>query len=144
MERTVKINDTLQEDVDGIKEEVENHFKNWIEENQDCTDFDTYYQDGGCDAVHEIADSSTPIYYSDIDGLYYLYSSELDEAYDNTGIGDRSEDNYKQVAIYCYLSEAGFEHQSKVQVVFDDYIGEIEDNEEKFCFEDLKHNIDLI
>ena len=124
VKRKVEIEDDLNETVDTLKEEVCDHFLEYLKENPDCDDFDQYYQAGGCDAVHEFSNSSTPIYYSDIDGLYYLYGDEFDEAYTNAGIGDGSENNHRQVAIYCYLSEKAFEYQRELQDSFEEYLAD--------------------
>lgn len=121
MKRTIEIEDDLDEIVDGVKEEILDDFIEFIKENE-IEDFDDYYQKQGCDRVHEICDSCTPIYYSDIDGLYYLYGDEFEEAYKNAGFGDGSEDNHRQVTIYCYLSDKGFEFLNEIQESFEAWL----------------------
>lgn len=116
---TVEIEDDLEERKADVQTEVKEHFIEYLKEHPNLADFEEYYQDTGCDAIHEIADSSTPIFYSDIDGLYYLYGDELEDAYKSEGIGNGSEANHKQVAIYCYLSQAGFEMQRAIQHDFE-------------------------
>ena len=49
VERTVKIEDDLEERVEGVKEEVRQDFIDYLKENKDIDDFDTYYQNQGCD-----------------------------------------------------------------------------------------------
>jgi hypothetical protein len=120
--RTVEMEDNLDETVDSVKEEIRDNFIEYLRENPDCEEFDDYYQDKGCDAVHEISDSNTPIYTKEIDGLYYLYSDEFDEAYKNAGIGNGTEDNHQQVAIYCYLSEQGFNYLGELQDEFEEWV----------------------
>ncbi len=120
--RTIEIDDTLEETINTVKEEVRQNFLDYLKDNPELDDFEDYCQDTGCDAVHEIADSNTPIYYSEIDGLYYLYGSEFDEAYSNAGIGKGDEDNHRQVAIYCYLSEKAFDYQRELQDNFEEYL----------------------
>ena len=56
-----------------------------------------------CDEMHEIADQSVPIYTSEIKGLWFLYSSEFEEAYENHGFGDNPMENDGMVAIFCYI-----------------------------------------
>ena len=120
--RTIEIDDSIDDTVNCIKDEVLNHFMDWLKDNSGCTDFDDYRQGSGCDAIHEITDSNTPIYRSDIDGLYYLYGSEFDAAYNDAGIGDGSEDNYRQVAIYCYLEAKASDFQRKIAELFDNWV----------------------
>lgn len=127
MKRTIEIEDNLDETVDGVKEEVKNDFSQYLKENPDISDFDEYYQAQGYDRVHEIVDSSTPIYNSEIDGLYYIYGNEFDEAYENAGIGDGTENNHRQVTIYCYLSEKAFEYQGELETEFNEFITGEED-----------------
>lgn len=106
MKRTIEIDDTLQETIEEAKDELRADFASYLKENPDTEDMDTYWQAQGADMMHEIADSNTPIYYGEIDGLYYLYSDELEEAYENEGVGNGSEDNHRQVTIYCYIGQA--------------------------------------
>jgi len=122
MKRTVVIDDDLDERIDSCKSELLNNFIEYLDDNYDIDDFNTYYQQQGCDVVHEIADSNTPIYYSDIDGLYYLYSDEFDEAFDNAGCYGKNEkpDNYKQIAILFYLEEKIFDFMRELEEWFDD------------------------
>lgn len=127
--RTVEIEDDLEERVNDVKDEILDNFKDYFKDNTGISDFDQYYQAQGCDAVHEFADRSTPIYYSDIDGLYYLYGNEFDEAYNNAGIGDGGEDNHRQVAIYCYLSEKGFDYLREIETAFDEWLADAETEE---------------
>ncbi|KKN57561.1 hypothetical protein LCGC14_0561070 [marine sediment metagenome] len=128
-ERTVKIEDDLDEIIEGLKEEILDNFKEYFNDNTGMSDFDQYYQAQGCDLAHEASDSWTPIYYSHIDGLYYLYGNEFDEAYSNAGIGDGNEDNHRQVAIYCYISDKGFEYQKEIETAFDEWLADGETEE---------------
>ena len=123
--RTIEIDDSLDERVELCKEEILNDFIEYFLENPDMNDFDEYYQAQGCDYVHECCDSNTPIYYSDIDGLWYLYSGEFEDAYkDVFGNELHESQDYKQAAIYCYLSNAGFEFLNKIQEVINDCLGD--------------------
>jgi len=119
IKRTVEIEDDLQDIVDGAKEEVLDSIKEYLKENPECTDLDDWYQDSGADALHEIADSNTPIYYSKIDGLTSLYSDKFDEAYENAGLGDGMERNHKQVAIYCYIEQEIREYSNDLTKEFE-------------------------
>lgn len=136
--RTIEIEDDLDERVELCKEEILNDFIDYFLENPAMNDFDEYYQAQGCDYVHECCDSNTPIYNSDIDGLWYLYSDFFEDAYKDV-LGNELHDsqNYKQSAIYCYLSNAGFEFMNEIQSEFDDLIS-IEDVPMKEIEERLK------
>jgi len=121
MKRTIEIEDDLDEIVEGVKEEILDDFIEYLEENKDLDDFEIYYQTQGCDIVHEICDSSTPIMNNHIDGLYYFYASDFEDSYENAGLGDGTENNHKQVAIYCYLSDKGFEIQREIEEKFKEW-----------------------
>ena len=127
MKIQIEIEDNLNEKIDNIKEEIKQDFINYLKENPDIEDFDNYYQKSGCDFVHETVDSNTPIYNKNINDLYYLYRDEFDEAYKNAGIGDGTEDNHRQVAIYCYLSEKGFDYLRELEDLFNEYVNQYED-----------------
>ena len=115
MKRTIEIEDTLQENIDSCKEQLLERLAEYVESNTDITDFDEF-QDNASDIIHEIVDSTTPIYYHEINGTYFLYGSQLDEAFDNAGISTRDEcDNYEQTAIYCLLSEKTFEFLNELE-----------------------------
>ena len=127
--RIVEIEDDLTEIIEGLKEEILEDFKDYFNDNTDMDDFDQYYQAQGCDFVTEASDSSTPIYYSEIDGLYYLYGNEFDDAYDDAGLGNGKEDNHRQVAIYCYISAQGFDYLRELEVAFKDWLDDAETDE---------------
>ena len=124
MKRTIEMEDDMDERIDGIKEEMVNHFIDYLKDNPDIDDFDEYYQDEACDFIHESVDTSTPIYTKNIDDLYYLYGSECEEAYRNAGIGNGQEENHQQVAIYCYLEQKAFDFLRELEDVYNDYIDE--------------------
>ncbi len=123
MKRTIEIEDNLQEIVDGVNEEVKDELLSFLEQNPDTDETPDIGNDLDYSGrIHEIVDGSVPIYYSEIDGLYYLYGNEFDEAYGNAGIGDGSEDNHKQVAIYCYLEEQMYEwYRNNAEDIFDEW-----------------------
>ena len=118
MKRKIEIDDTLEETVEQCKAELKEKFDEIVKENPDY-DSDNIYQ-GICDSVHEICDSNTPIYYSEIDGLYYLYSNELEEAYNNAGCYTEQPENYRQVCIYFYLEEKTYEYLQNLQDEFEE------------------------
>ena len=102
--RTVEFEDTLTDNVQCAIEEVsellEQKFKEYPEE--DMPDLGELDYDG---RVHEIIDSCVPIYTKEIEDTWYLYSDRLEEAYENSGIGDNPRENSGMVAIYCYIEQ---------------------------------------
>lgn len=143
--RLIEINDTLQERVDSAIEDVKQELLNYLEENPDtdkvpCISNDLDYSG----AIHEIVDGSVPIYNSEIDGLYFLYGRELDEAYENAGIGDGKEDNHIQVCIYCYIDQKVREwYDNNAEDIFNEWKEKrdkaIEDAREAGASEGRKH-----
>jgi hypothetical protein len=119
MKRTIEIDDTLQDRIDSLIADTRDLLQDWLDANKpdsppDLSDLD---YDG---AIHELVDSATPIYYSEIDGLWYLYRDQFEQAYNDAGIGDTREPNYQQVAIYCYLEQAVADwYGDNVEHVFD-------------------------
>ena len=106
--RTIEIEDNMEEIIEDCKKELLDNFCDYLLSNLGIEEFDTYYQAQGCEHVQESADNNTPIYNDDIDGLYFLYGSELDGALEGAGI-DTEPGNRKQTAIYCYISQEVFE-----------------------------------
>ena len=108
MKRTIEIDDTLQETLGGLTDEVEGMIREYYTENPDEDFSDSWKLWEAMDysgGLTEQVDSSTPIYYHEIDALHFLHGNVLEEAYDDAGIGDKSEDNWKQIAIYCWLEQ---------------------------------------
>jgi len=130
---TVEIEDSLQDYCDNATDEMVDRFISYLEQNPDVEDWDTIYQQELADAMHEIADSNTPIYYSEIDGVYYLHGDELEESYKNHGFGDGTEDNHRQVTICCYILDAISETMTDLEEKFEEFIDEQDfDNEEVY------------
>jgi len=102
VKRNIKIDDDLKEREETTKEEILEAIKDYLKDNPDIEDLDSLNDDG---IINEIVDSNTPIYYSNIDALFYLYSDELEEAYKDAGCYSEPPENYKQVCIYFYLEE---------------------------------------
>jgi hypothetical protein len=102
--RTVEIDDDLQERIDTACEEVKAYAIERMKEDEldEAPDFGDLDYSG---QVHQIVDSSVPVYYSQIDGLWFLYSKKFEEAYKNAGIGDNPRENDGMTAIYFYIWE---------------------------------------
>ena len=102
--RTIEIDDDLDERVETACDEVKDLLLEYLNDNPDtdslpCMNNDLDYSG----RVHEIVDGSVPIYTANIDDLWYLYASELEEAYENAGVGDNPRENNGMAAIYYYI-----------------------------------------
>ena len=105
--RTVEIEDTLEDRVAGAIEEVEAELRRHLAENPDTDETPDLGNDLDYDgAIHEIVDGSVPIYTREIEDTWYLYASELEEAYENAGVGDNPRENNGMAAIYFYIDQA--------------------------------------
>ena len=103
--RTIEIEDTLDDNVqcaiDEVSELLENAFKEDPEEESPPDLSDLNYSGG----VSEIVDSSVPMYTHEIETTWYLHSNRLEQAYEDSGIGDNPRENSGMVAIYCYIEQ---------------------------------------
>ena len=55
--------------------------------------------------VHEIIDGAVPVYTRDIEAAWFLHASELEEAYEDAGIGNNPRENEGMTAIYFYIEQ---------------------------------------
>jgi len=116
VKRVVEIEDTLEEDIDTMKEAIKEDFLAYVEENLDIGDFEEYYQDRGVDNVSETADNLA-IY--DKSDEYYLYSRIMDDAFEGAGLGiEKTPEN----AYYCLMEQEGFEFMNELKVAVEDWI----------------------
>ena len=131
MKRNVEIDDTLQERVDGACSEVQDYLLEYLAENPDLDTSPCIWNAlDYAGSIHEIVDGSVPIYNSEIDDTWYLYASELKEAYENEGIGDNSRERSGMVAIYCYIrQEVGEWWEREASGIFDRWQESLADSE---------------
>lgn len=110
MKQIIEIEDTLQDCVDGAIDQVKDKLNNYLAENPDtdtlpCLNNDLDYSG----AIHEIIDGSVPIYTKEINDIFYLHGDEVEQAFDNAGIGNKDDKGWpmgwKPAAIYCYIQE---------------------------------------
>ena len=121
MERQITIIDSRDETLSALKYDLIGHMIAHISENPEDT-LDDWTEALDYDGtLNEMVDSSVPIYYHEIDSWYFLYPSELEEAYNNAGCYTEPPDNYKQVAIYFWLEQ---EAQSWMQDELKDWFEE--------------------
>ena len=123
MKRTIEIDDNLQELVNGVTQELEEYAIGYVKEHGlDCDDsppdlYDELDYSGG---FHEIVDSFVPIYYSELDDLFYLHKNELVSAYEDAGIGDNPLEKEGMLAVYCYLEQQASQwYQENSRRIFD-------------------------
>jgi hypothetical protein len=106
MKRTIEIDDTLQGRVDNAVDDLKVLLTDYLDENPDTDETPDLYNDLDYDGrFHEIVDGSVPIYTSEIEDTWYLYANDLEEAYENAGVGNNPRENSGMAAIYFYISE---------------------------------------
>lgn len=121
--RMIEVDDCLEEQTESAIEDVKQELLNYLEQNPDtdelpCLNNDLDYSG----AIHEIIDGAVPIYTSDIEAAWYLYGSELEEAYENAGCGDNPRENNGMAAIYYYISDKVNEwYQNSAEEIFDEW-----------------------
>lgn len=130
MKRTIEINDTLQERVDSAIASVKDYLLEYLKENPDasktpCLNNDLDY----AGAIHEIIDGSVPIYTKEIDDTFYLYGAEIEEAFDDAGMGSKDDKGWpmgwKVAAIFCYIEQqVGEWYQNNAHEVFEAFKNE--------------------
>lgn len=108
MKRRIVIDDSLDERVQNAIDETRSAVLEWYDEHPDesdepCDLSDDLDDDG---ALSEIVDGCVPAYNAEISDIYHQNQLDLDEAYENAGIGDGTEENHLQIAIYCYIEQA--------------------------------------
>ena len=125
--RTVEIDDTLQDCVDSAIESVKDELENHLKQNPDtdelpCINNDLDYSG----AIHEIVDGSVPIYTSEINDIFYLHGDDVEQAFDDAGIGSKDDKGWpmgwKAAAIYCYIEQKVQEwYHDNAQDIFDEW-----------------------
>jgi hypothetical protein len=127
MKRTIEIEDCLQDCVDRAIEMVEAELRSHLEQNPDTDKTPDLGNDlDYSGTIHEIIDGSVPTLTARIDAAFYLYGSEIEEAFDNAGIGDKNDKGWpcgwKAAAIYCYIEEkVGEWYQNHAEDIFQEW-----------------------
>jgi predicted RNase H-like HicB family nuclease len=118
--RNIEIDDVLPDCVESAVEEVEELLREYIAENE----ADKIPLLGDLDysgRVHEIVDGACPIYTAEIEGAWFLHGSDLEEAYENAGVGDNPRENNGGAAIYFYIYEKVAEwYMNNAEEIFED------------------------
>jgi hypothetical protein len=104
--RTIEVDDVLPGCVQNAIEEVEKLLRDYIADNggDGVPDLANDLDYGG--RVHEIVDGAVPVYTRDIEAAWFLHGRELEQAYENAGVGENPRENNGMAAIYWYISEA--------------------------------------
>lgn len=104
--RIIEIDDVLPGCVESAIEEVEKLLREYIADNE-CDEAPDLGNDLDCDGrVHEIVDGAVPVYTREIEAAWFLHGRELEQAYENAGVGSNPRENDGMAAIYFYISEA--------------------------------------
>jgi hypothetical protein len=122
MKHKIEIEDTLADRVQSAIDSVRTELENYLAENKPdslpCMNNDLDYSG----AIHEIIDGSVPIYTREIKTAWFLHDSELEEAYNNSGVGDNPRENDGMAAIYFFISEKVSEwYSDNAQEIFDEW-----------------------
>ena len=123
MIKNIEIEDTLDEIIESVKEDVKDLAIEWIKDNGEKPDL---YNDLDYDGrFHEIVDGAVPIYTGEINDLFYLYGNDFEQAFDNAGIGDKDDEHWpmgwKAAAIYCYIEQEVAEwYSDNIDEIFDE------------------------
>jgi len=127
MKRTVEINDTLQDCVDSAIESVKDELVSYLDSNPDTDETPDIGNDlDYSGAIHEIVDGSVPIHTREINDIFYLYGDEIEQAFDDAGIGNKDDKGWpmgwKAAAIYCYIEQQVNEwYRSNADDVFSEW-----------------------
>jgi hypothetical protein len=120
MKITVEIDDILDDCVNRAINQVKDELITYLDDNElvDC-DLEDINDNG---IVHEIIDGCVPIYTKQIKDTWYLYGDKLEEAYENSGLGENSMDNGGMAAIYCYIEQEVYKwFDDNSEDFFDEY-----------------------
>ncbi len=121
MKRNIEINDPLGELITMVQDELKDSFLEYLKENEPhrCPDMLDLDHNG---TVHEIVDSTVPIYAADIRDVWYLHEDRLIEAYENAGVGDNPKENDGMAAIYFLLMDKANEwFDNEAEEIFEEW-----------------------
>lgn len=124
MKRTVEIDDTLQDCVDGAIESVKDAMIEYLDQNPDTDKTPDIGNDlDYSGTIHEIIDGAVPIYNAEIADIFYLHGDDVEQAFEDAGIGTKDNEGWpngwKPAAIYCYIDQQVHEwYRSNADDVF--------------------------
>lgn len=123
----IEINDSLPELLEEAIEGTKQLLLDYLEENPDIEECPCLSNDIDYDGrFHELIDGIVPIYTSDIKDIFYLHGDEIEEAFDNAGIGSKEDKGWpagwKAAAIYCWLEQEVWEWwHDNAENIFEDW-----------------------
>lgn len=126
MKYTIEMEDNLDDIVSDTCDLVKDELLSYCEENKPdelpCLHNDLDYSG----AIHELIDNAVPIYTKTIDDLFYLRGSDLEQAFDDAGIGEKKDEGFpmgwKPAAIYCYIEQGVSNwYNENAQDIFDEW-----------------------
>ncbi len=103
--QTIEINNLLPDAVAQAITELKELIRDWYVANPTtsglCLSNDIDYEG----RFAEMIDSNVPIYTYDIKCAWFLHDTELEDAYDNAGLGENPRENNGMAAIHCYIKQ---------------------------------------
>lgn len=110
MKRTVDIEDTLQDRISNATEAVADLLERYRKDNRDINDAPDLDRLDRSGDVHQIVESSVPVYTREINDLFYLHGDRLEAAFDDAGCGEKRDDKWpngwRAVAVYFFIEQA--------------------------------------
>ena len=120
--KTIEIDDTLEERLESAIEDVKNELESYLDDNEPDTVPDLHNDLNYSGAIHEIIDGSVPIYTKEINDAWYLHGSELEQAYEDAGVGNNPRENNGMAAIYYWIEQQVNEwYQDKAEDIFEEW-----------------------
>jgi hypothetical protein len=105
MKRRIEIEDTLLERVGDAKDQLKLAAAEYVHEHREVRDSNELF-DLMENWIADIAESATPRYIDEVDGIYYLHTTELDEAAMDAGYAidqAMTPQEYRRTAIYFFI-----------------------------------------
>ena len=131
MKRQVELDDTLEDRVESAIEDVQSLLEEWLKDNPDADEPPCLHNDlDYSGSVHEIIDGSVPIYTYEIETAWFLHSNELEQAYDDAGVGDNPRENNGMAAIYFYIEQRVSEWYYSIQDEIQEKLDEMAEEDE--------------
>lgn len=124
MKTTVELDDTLPDRIESVIDDVKAELIRYLDDNKPDSLPDLSNDLDYSGAIHEIADGAVPIYTYEIKTAWFLHGPDLEEAYDNAGVGENPMENNGMAAIYFYIMDAINEwYADHAQEVFEEWQG---------------------